>query len=143
MPIYSRAARTTNVTSGQAALSILTSSTRRIAVLEAGITMGAATISSYSIGRPAAAGVGSGTGGLFEAEDPAFPASLTNAYTAYGTSSPTSPTVPMRRVSMPNTIGTGALFTFPRGIIVPVSAEFVIANEATNGVVDAYFVIDE
>lgn len=144
MAIYSLARRTTNTTSGQAAHSILTSSTLRVAVLECGIFMAAATASTYLMGRPAAAGVGAQTSPvLLQAEDPAAPVSLTNSALAYATSSPTSPTNPFRRWASPATIGTGVIWTFPRGILVAVSSEFIVSNGATDGVVDTYFTVDE
>jgi hypothetical protein len=140
--IYSIAQRTSNVTSGAASHTILTAASSRIALLEAGVFMGAATASQYGLGRPAADGVTAGTKSLFQAEDVAAPASVTNGVLTW-TTSPTSPAVLFRRWSSPATIGTGVIWTFPRGLVVAASTNLALQNLATNGVVDSYFVIDE
>ena len=142
MAIYAIGRRTTNVTSGQSAHTIYTASTDRAALLEAGIFMGAATASSYSLGRPAAAGVTPTSPVLLLAEDPANPAATVNSALAWGTS-PTNPTADLRRWASPATIGTGVIFTFPRGLMIAISSNFVLQNLATNCVVDSYFVVDE
>ena len=142
MAIYAIARRTTNVTSGAAAHTIYTASTDRGALLEAGVFMGAATASTYSIGRPAAAGITPTSPVLLLAEDPANPVATINSALAWATS-PTNPTNDLRRWASPATIGTGVIWTFPRGLIIAVSTNFVLQNLATNGVVDSYFVVDE
>ena len=142
MALYSIARRTTNVTSGQSAHSLITAATDRAALLEAGIFMAAATASIYSLGRPAANGTTPTSPVTVLAEDPANPAATVTSALAW-TTSPTSPTTDLRRWASPATIGTGIIFTFPRGLIIAVSANFVLQNLATNGVVDSYFVIDE
>jgi hypothetical protein len=142
MAIYAIARRTTNAVSGAAAHTIYTAATDRAALLEAGIFMGAATASTYSLGRPAANGVTPTSPVLLLAEDPASPAATVNSALAWATS-PTNPTTDMRRWASPATIGTGVIFTFPRGIIIAISQNFVLQNLATNGVVDSYFVVDE
>ncbi len=142
MAIYSIARRTTNVTSGQAAHTIYTAATDRGALLEAGLFMAAATASTYSLGRPAAAGITPTSPVLLQAEDPGSPAASIYSALAWSTS-PTSPTNDLRRVALPATIGTGVIFTFPRGLIIAISTNFVLQNLATNGVVDSYFCVDE
>jgi hypothetical protein len=142
MALYSIARRTTNVTSGQSAHTIYTAASDRGAILEAGVFMAAATASTYSLGRPAAAGVTPTSPVLLLAEDPGNPAATINSALAWGTS-PTSPTNDLRRVALPATIGTGVIWTFPRGMIIAISSNFVLQNLATNGVVDSYFVCDE
>jgi len=142
MAYYTIARRTTNVTSGQSAHTIYTTTTDRAAILEAGIFMAAATASLFSLGRPAAAGITPTSPVLLLAEDPAVPAATTNSALAWGTS-PTSPTTDLRKWSSSAQIGQGVIFTFPRGMIIAVSSSFVLQNLATNGVVDSHFVIDE
>ncbi len=142
MAVYSIARRTTVVASGSAAHTIYTPATDRAALLEAGIFMAAATASTYSLGRPAAAGVTPTAPVLLQAEDPANPAAVVNSALAW-TTSPTNPTVDLRRWAAPATIGTGVIFTFPRGIIIAISSNFVLQNLALNGVVDTYWLVDE
>lgn len=142
MAIYSIARRTTNTTSGQSAHALITTSSDRAALLEAGVFMGAATASTYSIGRPAANGSTPTSPVALQAEDPANPAATVTSALAWSTS-PTSPTYDLRRIGLPATVGTGVIWTFPRGIWIAISSNFVLQNLATNGVVDSYFVIDE
>ena len=142
MAVYAIARRTTNVTSGQSAHTIYTGATNRVMLMEAGIFLAAATSSTYSLGRPAAAGVTPTSPVVLEAEDPASPVSTVNSALAWGTS-PTNPTNDLRRWRSRATIGQGVIFTFPKGLLIPVSSNFVLQNLATNGVVDSYFVIDE
>lgn len=142
MAIFSIARRTTNTTNGASAHTIYTASTDRGAILEKGVFMGAATASTYSIGRPAAAGITPTSPVLLLAEDPGNPVATINSALAWATS-PTNPTNDLRRWASPATIGTGVIWTFPRGLIIAISANFVLQNLATNGVVDSYWVVDE
>jgi hypothetical protein len=48
----------------------------------------------------------------------------------------------MRRISLPATVGTGVIWTFSDGLVIPVSGSIVLWNLGTNGVVDAYAVVD-
>jgi len=142
MAIYSISRRTTVVASGSAAHTIYTPAGARVSLLEAGIFMAAATASTYSLGRPAANGVTPTSPVLLLAEDPASPASTVNSALAW-TTSPTSPTDSLRRWASPATIGTGVIFTFPRGVVIAISSNFVLQNLAANGVADSYFTLDE
>lgn len=142
MAVYAIARRTTNTTSGNSAHSLITTSTDRAALLEAGVFMGAATASTYGLGRPAAAGVTPTSPVTLLAEDPANPAGTVTSALAWGTS-PTNPTESLRRWASPATIGTGVIWTFPRGLLIAISSNLVLQNLATNGVVDSYFVVDE
>ena len=142
MAIYSLANRTTGTSSGAAALEIRTTSTDRAVILEIGIFLAAATASTYGIGRPQAIGVTPTSPVTVLAEDAAAPAGTVQTALAWGT----GPTVPLqffRRIALPATVGTGVIWTFPRGLIIPVSSSIVLWNLATNGVVDCYVVIDE
>jgi hypothetical protein len=140
--LYSIAVRTTGVTTGTAAWEIRTASTDRARVVEIGVFLAAATASTYGIGRPAAIGVTPTTPVTVIAEDSGSPAGTAQSALAWGTG-PTVPTAFFRRASMPATIGSGVIWTFPQGLIIPVSGSLVLWNLATNGVVDAYCVLDE
>lgn len=142
MAIYSIARRSTNVTSGQSSHTLITAAADRAALIECGVFMGAATASTYSLGRPAAAGVTPTSPVTVLAEDPAAPAGTVTSALAWSTS-PTSPTNDLRRWASPATIGTGVIWTFPRGLLIAVSSNLVLQNLATNGVVDTYTAIDE
>ncbi len=142
MAIYSFAARTTGVTSGTAGWEIRTTATNRSKLLELGIFMAAATASTFGLGRPAAIGVTPTSPQTFLAEDSGAPAGGTTSALAWGTG-PTIPAGFLRRIALPATIGTGVIWTFPQGILIPVSGSLVLWNLALNGVTDVYAVIDE
>lgn len=141
MAIYSLALRTTNFTSGQACWELRTTSTDRVVVLEIGFNTNTATAQTIGLGRPAAQGV-TPVNVIFQAEDPASPASTTNASLSWGTS-PTVPAQFFRRVSLPATAGAGIIWTFPRGLIVGVSASLVLWNITTSVAADVWCVVDE
>ena len=140
MGIYTHAARTTGTTSGNAAWELRSASTERLYVREIGIFMGAATASTYGLGRPAAIGVTPTSPVTGQAVDPAEAAGTAQTAVAWGTA-PTAPTssIYLRRIGLPAAIGAGVIWTFrDPGLVVPVSSSIVIYNLATNGVVDIY-----
>ena len=141
MAIYSISQRTTGTTSGDAAHDVRTTSTDRAAILEAGVFMAAATASTYGVGRAGSAGTAS-TSNTVQAEDPASPTGTVVCATAWS-AQPGDPSLYFRRWAGPATIGTGVIWTFPRGLLVAVSAVMVLQNLASNGVVDSYWVVDE
>ena len=142
MSVYSLANRTSGVTNATAALEIRTASTDRPRIMEIGIFLAAATASAYGLGRPQAIGVTPTSPVTVLAEDPGDPVGTVQTALAWATG-PTVPVQFFRRISLPATIGTGVIWTFPRGLIIPVSSSIVIWNLANNGVIDAYVVIDE
>ena len=142
MAIYSLANRTTGTAAGTAALEIRSSATQRPRILEIGLFLAAATVSTYGLGRPAAIGVTPTSPVTVLAEDPGDPAASTVTALAWATG-PTAPVAFMRRLALPNTIGTGVIWTFPRGLLIPVSSSIVVWNIGANGVADVYVVVDE
>jgi len=142
LAIYSLANRTTNVTTANACLEIRTTSTDRPRVMEIGIFLAGATASTFGLGRPAAIGQTPTAPITVLAEDPGDPAGTVTTALAWGTG-PTAPTNFFRRISLPATVGTGVIWTFPRGLVIPVSSSIVIWNLSSMGVSDIYVVIDE
>jgi hypothetical protein len=142
MAIYSIANRITGVASGSAALEIRTTSTDRPRIMQIELFLAAATASTFGLGRPAAIGVTPTTPKLLLAEDPGDPVATVQTALAWATP-PTSPVDFFRRIALPATIGTGIIWTFPRGLIIPVSSSLVIWNLAANGVADINVIIDE
>jgi len=142
MAIYSLANLTTGVGSGAAALELRTSANSRARLIELDVFLNAATASTYAIGRPQALGLTPTSPLNGQAEDAADPTSQSQTALAWGT----GPTVPLqffRRVGLPATIGTGIIWTFPRGLVIPVSASLVLWNLAANGAVNCNCVWDE
>lgn len=143
MAIYSGAVRTTQGTAANPTLEIIASSVVTPRLLELGISQAAATAGVFGFGRPAAIGVGPTSPVTVIAEDQNGPTGQTSSALAWGTTAPTVPTVFFRRVSCPNTIGAGIIWTFPRGLILQVSKTVVVWIIATAPVADIWFVLDE
>lgn len=136
--------RTSNGTTAQAAWEIRAAATPgRLRVMEIGFFLAAATASIYGLGRPAAIGDTPTTPVDFLQEDKAnvLAAGVAQSALAWGTK-PTDPVTFLRRISLPATVGTGVIWTFPEGLVIPVSESIVLWNLGTNGVVDAYAVLD-
>jgi len=143
MAIYSLATRSTVTTIAAANEEVRTAATDRASVMEIGIFLAAATASVYGIGRPAAIGVTPTSPITVLAEDPASPAGTVTTAVAWGTG-PTVPANFFRRIALPATIGTGVIWTFPRGLVIAVSSSIVFWNITTNSAaVDNHVVVDE
>lgn len=140
MAIYALGQKTTNFTATQACLELRTAA-NRARVLEIGLTSYTATVQDVGLGRPQAQGV-TPVNVLFQAEDFAEIASVTNSSLSWAT----SPTVPLqyfRRWSAPATVGAGIVWTFPRGLTVPINASLVLWNIVTAVATATWIVIEE
>jgi len=136
--------RTSSGTAAAAAWEIRAAATPgRLRIIELGIFLAAATSSVFGIGRPAAIGVTPTTPVNFLQEDPAniLANDVALSALAWGTG-PTAPTDFLRRITLPGTVGAGVIWTFPEGIVIPVSESIVLWNIGTNAVVDAYAILD-
>ena len=136
--------RTSSGTAAAAAWEIRAAATPgRLRIIELGIFLAAATSSVFGIGRPAAIGVTPTTPVNFLQEDPAnvLADGVALSALAWGTG-PTAPTDFLRRITLPGTVGAGVIWTFPEGIVIPVSGSIVLWNIGTNAVVDAYAILD-
>lgn len=143
MAISSLALRTTVFTASTTAnWEMHTDATKRVKILEwSYISAGAATALSIGLGRPQAQ-TGTPTSVLFQRDDFADPASVEAGAIAWTTSA-TVPLIFFRRWSSAATVGVGIVFTFPRGLVVPISATFVCWNTATSVAADVNCIIDE
>lgn len=132
MAIYSQGQNTTVVSSAAPAFDMKASATNSPRLMEIGINLGAATASTYGLGRPGNDGSVAQTSGLAVlAENPGDPAGNTTTAVAWGTA-PTVPTTFFRRVYLPATIGAGVIWTFPRGLIMIASRGLVLWNIAAS-----------
>ena len=143
MAIYSIGVRSTDVTIAHPSHTLVTAATDRGAILEYGVFLAGAGATTLGLGRPAAAGSTPSASILLQAEDPGNPAATINSVLEW-TTDPTAPTNFFRRIGLPATIGVGVIWTFPRGLIIPISSNFVLWNitAVTTGV-DAYAMVDE
>lgn len=143
MAVYSLSQRTASGTAATAAWEVRSTSTNKPKVMEVGLSINAATASVFGLGRPGAIGVTPTSPQTFLDEaDGNAPAGLTTCAVAWGTG-PTVPANFLRRASTPATIGAGVIWTFPRGLGLPISGSFVLWNIGTNSVADVWAVVDE
>lgn len=142
MAIYSLALNTTVTTTGAAAWDIKAAATNRPAVMEVAVQLGAATASTYGLGR--AGNTPTQTSPvLVQAEDPGDPAGVSGCAVAWSVA-PTVPAQMHRRTSLPATIGSGIIWTFPRGLVLATSASLLLWNLATNSAsTNVTVVVDE
>ena len=141
MAIASLAQRTTNFTITQACVEWRTPATVRAKVLEIQFIQATATAVSIGLGRPQAIGV-TPVNVLFQMDDPGDPASVMNGSLSWATS-PTVPLIFHRRWNSAATVGVGIIWTFPRGLVIPISSSLVIWNITTNVAADSNCIIDE
>lgn len=150
MARYELGIRTTVSTTGAAAAELRAASGNPVKVLELGITLAVATASTYGIGRPAAIGVTPTSPITVLATNPSETTGTATTAVAWGTG-PTVPAQFFRRITVPATVGSGIVWTWPASkfIIGPGNAAAAVAsivvwNLATNGnAVDLYFVLDD
>lgn len=136
--------RTSNGTTGECAWEIRTGATPgRVKLLELGLFLAAATATTVGLGYPQAIGDTPTTPVDFLCEDPnnVLATGIVQSALAWGTK-PTIPTAYFRRISLPATVGTGVIWTFPEGIVIPVSSSIILWNLASNSVLDAYAVVE-
>lgn len=145
MPLFELGVRTSNVTSGAAALEIIGSTSQRVRIYEIGIFLATAVATVLGLGRPAAQGVTPTSPVVLLPEDFSDAAALTKIALAWATS-PTAPTNYLRRFSG-SAIGQGVIWTFPKGIVLDKVAgannSLVLFNITGGAALDAYIVGEE
>ena len=143
MSISSLALRTTTFTATTAAnIEWRSAAGGRPKFLEIGwINATTATAQSIGLGRPQAIGL-TPVNVLFQADDPGDPVSVVNGSLSWATS-PTVPLIYHRRWSGAATVGVGIIWTFPRGLTLPISSAIVVWNITTTVAADVNAVCDE
>ncbi|MCK4525980.1 hypothetical protein KAW18_01310 [candidate division WOR-3 bacterium] len=142
--IVSLGVRTVDGTAAKAGWEIRTGATPgRAKLLEIGFFLVAATASQIGLGRPQAIGITPTTPVNFLPEDPndVIASGVVQSSLAWATG-PTVPTAYLRRISLPATVGVGVIWTFPRGITIPVSSSLILWNVGTNSLLDCYAVVE-
>ncbi len=130
MSLYSLALNTTVTTTGAAAWDAKAGAANRPKVYEVSLSLGAATASTYGLGR--AGNTPTQTSPvLVQAEDPNDNAGVTGCAVAWSVA-PTIPAQFFRRIGLPATIGAGILWTFPFGLVLAATASLLVWNLATN-----------
>jgi len=143
MAIYSLSINTTVVTTTVPSWDCKAAATNEPAIMEVGAINGAATACTYGYGRSANTPTQTGTV-LLQAEDEGRTAALTACAVTWSTA-PTVPAQFFRRAFLPATIGSGIVFTFPRGIVLAAGASsFTQWNvAASSALVSVHVVADE
>lgn len=142
MSIGSIGVRTSNLTITQASLEMRTTAAVKARLLELSMIQVTGTAQSLGLGRPQALGVTPGTTSTFQRDDSGDPVCVTTTALTWGTS-PTVPLVFHRRWNSAATIGVGVVWTFPRGLAIPVSSSLVVWNITTALACDINAAIDE
>lgn len=142
MSVYSLAINTTVTTTAAAAADLKASSANSPKLMECGVSLGAATASTFGLGRPANTPTQTSPV-LLQAENPADPTAQSGSAVAWSVA-PTVPVQFFRRIAMPNTVGAGIIWTFPRGLVIPASGSLVVWNLAVNSAsTNVWWVVDE
>ena len=142
MAIGSIGVRTVNLTITQASAEIRTTAAVRATILEVSYIQATGTAQSVGLGRPQAQGATPGTISTFVRDEPGAPVCVTTMNLSW-TTSPTVPLVFHRRWNSAATIGVGIIWTFPRGLVVPVSASLVVWNITAGIASDLNVALDE
>lgn len=149
MARYSIAFTKASITATGAIVDLGTAATDRAKILELGWTVAAmtGTTPTMSVGLSRTTAIGTRTTPTtLLAEDSGDPAGTSTAATAWSVA-PTIAASPLRRLSV-NAIGAGMVWSWPTGLVVPVSSSVVlhavtIAGASANFTVDGYIVVDE
>ena len=132
------AVRTLIGTTAAASWEIRTGSTPgRWRLMQLEIFLAEATASVFGLGRPAAIGVTPTTPVDFDPEDPNDVIASGAIQSALGWATP--PTVPakfIKRLPAPATVGSGIIWTWPEGLVIPVSSALVVWNITANALAD-------
>ena len=135
MSLYRLAQTSAVTTSGNVAADMACSTGVRPKLMEWDLFLNAATASSFSLRRTSALGTRT-TPIALVAEDPGDPAltgiNLVDMAVAFS-AEPTEVTARLASIGLPATIGTGVIWTFPRGMTLANSLSFAIVCDATNG----------
>lgn len=143
MAIYSLSQRTTNTTIANAAWSLISAATNKPKIMEIGLSQNTGTATSWGLGRPSSSGVTpTSPVNFLDEADGGGPTALTTACLAW-TTQPGAPTNFLRRISTPATVGAGVIWTFPRGLGLPISQNLVVWNITASVASDVWAVIDE
>lgn len=134
MALYRLAQTSTSTTSGNVAADMACSTGVRPKLMEWDLFLGAATASTFSLRRTSALGTRT-TPTALVAEDPGDPAltgiNLVDMAVAFS-GEPTEVSAKLASIGLPATIGTGVIWTFPRGMTLANSLSFAIVHDATN-----------
>lgn len=132
-------AKTTTAAAGIIA-ELRTAAARDARVWEIGVFADTAVASTLALYRSGGAGTTPGGAVVPTPDDSSVTATANeNLYLTYGTE-PTTATTPLRRCSLPATIGAGIIWTFPEGIVIPVSSGLMLRQTSVLAVTYSVYV---
>lgn len=134
MALYRLAQTSTVSTNGLCAADIACATAPRPRLMEWDLFLGAATASVFSLRRTTALGTRT-TPAALVAEEPSDPvlsgAFLVDMAVAFSVE-PTLVAAKLASIGLPGTVGTGIIWTFPRGIAIANSLSLAIVLDATS-----------
>lgn len=143
MALYGAAARGTGLLINTPQFEIIASATVGARLLELGLSASTGTGGVVvGLGVPQAIGVTPGGLVTVQAEDQNGPAGNTKIALSWATA-PTIPKVFLEQDDLTNAAGTGVVWTFPLGIVIPINRTIVVWNVQTCAAFDIWIVVDE
>lgn len=144
MARYSVAVQKASGASAAWLMGLKTPATRNARVWEIGVFAESSVAGTLGLRRTTTNGTGAATTTVPASEDSTASTAVVLLDTAYATSIPTSNAVYFRRAALPAVIGAGLIWTFPTGIVIPVSASLQIDQISTAAVTyGVYWVYEE
>lgn len=136
--------RTQQLTAATPGWQLITAATARASLLELGlVTAGAGVSGSIRLERPATHGTNTGVT-LFNRDEPTAPACVSGVAAGWSVNPTTGGGANvLRQWTYASGIGNGIIWTFPRGLIVPVSASVILWNATANTNIEVNASIDE
>lgn len=125
-----------------AQVEILASATVSARLLEIGLSGSGAVLGFIGFGIPQVAGVTPGGLVTLQAEDQNGPAGNTRLALSWATQ-PQAPRTFLRQAEISGVIGAGVVWTFPLGLILPISKTAVVWNISAATQMDTWVVADE
>lgn len=124
--LYSASVVTPAAAAGAAYAALRTAAGHRARIRQIDAYVNAATASSVGLVRSASVGTAS-TSVLGQAWETGDAAAVSNVDTAWS-AAPTAGSVFLKRYVSPATIGSGVIWTFPAGLVVPISSSILLWN---------------
>ncbi len=125
--LYSASVVTPAAAAGAAYCALRAAAGDRARIRQIDIYTNAATSSSVGLVRSATVGTSS-TSALGQAWDASDTAAVTSVDTAWSVAPTVSTNVFLKRYVAPATAGSGVIWTFPSGLVVPVSGSLLLWN---------------
>ena len=142
MAIYSLAITTNSWTLNRPILEIRTTATDRARLLEIGLSGGSYGARFTALGRPGNIGVGPSSPVTALAENPSDPAGTVTCAINW-TTEPSRPPYFFRSFNAADDASFNAFWSFPKGLVIPVSSSLVLWNFSATSGLYVWIVVEE